>query len=71
MNADGTGVDRLTDHRGDEWFPTWSPDGEKIAFASSRGGNDDIYTMNADGTGVVRLTDHPQPDGSPTWQPVD
>ncbi len=71
MKADGTDLIRLTNHRGDEWFPTWSPDGEKIAFVSSRGGYDDIYTMSADGTGVVRLTDHPELDGSPTWQPVD
>jgi TolB protein len=71
MSADGTGVERLTDLPGDEWFPAWSPNGRKIAFAVSQGREEDIYTMNADGTGVERLTDLPGMVGSPSWQPVD
>jgi TolB protein len=39
----------------------------KIAFASDRAGNLDIYTMNADGTAVTRLTDDPASDGVPAW----
>src|SRR5207247_1465359 len=37
--------------------PVWSPDGERIAFHSTRdGGDEDIFVMNADGSGVTQLT---------------
>src|SRR4026209_1910493 len=42
-----------------EHQPKWSPDGRRISFVSSRGGNFDLYVMNADGTNVTRVTDHP------------
>lgn len=55
-----------------DWFdedPQWSPDGGRVAFASTRGGgrNLDIFVMQADGSQVVRLTDHPAPDQDPAW----
>ena len=49
--------------------PKWSPDGRRISFVSSRGGNFDLYVMNADGTNVTRLTDHPANDFDPIWMP--
>jgi len=33
--------------------PTWSPDGHRIAFASNRYGDYEIFVMDADGTNVV------------------
>jgi TolB protein len=47
--------------------PAWSPDGRRIAFASARDGNSEIYVMNADGSSPVRLTEHPEQDDFPAW----
>ncbi|HWI18253.1 MAG TPA: DPP IV N-terminal domain-containing protein [Vicinamibacterales bacterium] len=49
--------------------PRWSPDGRRIAFASSRGSNFDIYVMDADGRNVTRLTEHAASDMDPFWMP--
>ncbi|OYV96426.1 MAG: hypothetical protein B7Z68_05690 [Acidobacteria bacterium 21-70-11] len=39
-------------------MPVWSPDGTKIAFASDRYGNFDIFLMPAEGGDAKRLTFH-------------
>ena len=57
----------LTD---DGFSPAWSPDGTKIAFASLRDGNSEIYTMNADGSSQTRITNDPGAQWDPSWQPV-
>ncbi len=41
----------------------------KIAFASKREGNHEIYVINGDGTNLLRLTEHPALDGRPSWSP--
>jgi Tol biopolymer transport system component len=49
--------------------PAWSHDGRRIAFSSTRGGNNnlDIWVMDADGSNPVRLTDHQAPEQDPAW----
>ena len=66
MNADGTQVRQLTDNDAWEAFPTWSPDGTRIAFSSpsSSGNYLEIFVMNADGTDVYSTG---QEGGSPSW----
>jgi Tol biopolymer transport system component len=57
MNADSTGLKRLTTYPGQDNWPSWSPDGKQIAFA--RGPTpyrNEIYVMNADGTHQRELT---------------
>lgn len=53
MKADGSGVRRipLPDGYGPRW-PTWSPDGRRIAFGF---GYDGIFVVNRDGSGFRRL----------------
>jgi len=56
MNADGTGITRLTNNAVSDGYPSWSPDGLKITFTRNTGTNPDVFVMNADGTGQQRLT---------------
>ena len=69
MNADGTGLVRLTDHPAGSGAPAWSPDGRRIAFTVQRFGNDEIFVINADGTELVNLTHHAADDAAPAWSP--
>jgi Tol biopolymer transport system component len=72
MNSDGSGQTRLTDNDVHDGNPSWSPDGEKIAFDNS-GDNSivtsEIYVMNSDGSGQTRLTDNDAADEDPSWSP--
>ena len=45
------------------------PRRSRIAFASSRDGNSEIYVMNADGSGQTNLTNNSAFDGAPAWSP--
>ena len=66
IDADGSNEVLLTTSGNS---PSWSPDGTKIVFSSSRDGNSEIYVMNADGTEQTRLTNNIARDASPTWSP--
>jgi Tol biopolymer transport system component len=39
---------------GNNLFPVWTPDGERLVVASDRGGSHQLYTISADGTGSPR-----------------
>jgi hypothetical protein len=69
MNADGGGVFRVTSNSAEDSAPTWSPDGGRLAFETTRDGQSEIYVTNLDGSGVVRLTANPANDSSPAWSP--
>ncbi len=60
---------RLTDKGGNDTWPTWSPDGKRIAFQSDRGGDWDIWVINIDGSGLTNLTNSPDQDEHPAWSP--
>jgi Tol biopolymer transport system component len=55
-----------------DYDPAWSPDGEKIAFASDRDGDFDIFVMDTDPStdGATNLTsDRGEADSEPAWSP--
>jgi hypothetical protein len=49
--------------------PAWSPGGDRIAFDTTRDGNNDVYTMDVDGGNLTRLTTNPAGDSDPNWAP--
>jgi len=67
MNADGSNQINLSNNLASERHPSFSHDGSKIAFVSSRDGNNEIYVMNADGSNQIRLTNNPASDFYPGW----
>lgn len=69
MDVNGTNVRRLTTSPGIDTEPAFSPDGSKIAFASTRAGNLDIWVMNADGSNPQRLTSSAFHETEPAWSP--
>lgn len=69
MAVDGSNQKRLTSIDGIDGSPTWSPDGNRIAFSSNRHGSMDIFVMNSDGSGLLRLTDNPANESDPIWSP--
>lgn len=80
IDPDGSNEVRLTNSKHesmgqyseDDVF-SWSPDGSKIAFTSTRGGGPVIYTMNSDGTDQKRLIGpregKDEDANSPAWSP--
>jgi Tol biopolymer transport system component len=82
IKPDGTSIKRLTTTHGNDAHMAWSPDGEYIAFASSRMGFKDeamytdapqpygeLFVMRYDGTHIEQLTDNQWEEGTPAWQP--
>ena len=73
MNADGSGLTRLTqnDER-DDSYPTWSPDG-RIVFQARVGwgktANLDVFVVGVDGTDEINATNSPGDEEMPSWSP--
>jgi TolB protein len=60
---------RLTDGAWDDTHPALHPDGSKLAFASNRDGDWDLYWMNLTSGEVTQITNTPEYDASPSWSP--
>ncbi len=69
---------RLTDNREGNFAPSLSPDGRRLAFASSRDGDSELYSLEL-GAPSLRLAAAPQPtrltafhrdDWAPAWNPA-
>ena len=51
---------QLTTHPAHDTRPVWSPDGQRIAFASNRSGNFDVFLMNKEGSPPTPQTNIPR-----------
>ena len=73
VNADGSGLRRLTRTRGDRFatLPVWSPDGRRIAFArlATQPRRTTIFVANVDGSGERALTRNASPFAYFVWSP--
>lgn len=58
VSAEGGVAQQLTFHEAHDFMPVWSNDGERIAFASDRYGNFNVFVMDSDGGPAGRLTWH-------------
>jgi TolB protein len=52
----------------EEW-PSFSPDGKRFAFTSTRDGQQEVYTASVEGGEWTRLTSDPGIDAHPAWSP--
>ena len=59
----------LTTHEASDRSPRWSPDGERIAFLSSRQGGNQLWVIEATGGEARQLTDLEGGAGTPVWSP--
>jgi Tol biopolymer transport system component len=69
MRADGSRVRRLTSAPAQEFDPTWSPDGRRIAYRHQTEDDEttEIYVMDADGSHQTNLTRNEVADWGPDW----
>ncbi len=76
-NPDMTHQVQITPGTSDGWFPSWSPDGTRIAFSSHSSDPDpnddaeviDVFTMRPDGSDVRKITDSVGTSAKPSWSP--
>ena len=65
VNADGSGLTRVSTHPRRDRDPVWSPDSTRLAFVSEGA----IYRVNRDGSELMPLTREPGYHDGPRWSP--
>lgn len=71
VQADGSGLENLTESLHDEFDPTWSPDGNWIYFNSTVGSRRslNLFRMQPDGEHLQNVTDVSGTVTEPYWSP--
>jgi TolB protein len=72
MNAEGGDFQRVTNGEGEASNPSWSPDGQHIAFSWTRGyakGDWNVFTMDIASRQYIQLTHSEGRNENPTWAP--
>jgi Tol biopolymer transport system component len=82
-NRDGSGFRQVTKNGAANFAPYWTPDDQRILFASnfrgleeaaktgnhSAAGNFDLFLIGEDGSGLEQVTHHPEFDSFPMFSP--
>ncbi|NGP88233.1 IPT/TIG domain-containing protein [Fodinibius halophilus] len=76
MSSSGSNQTPLTDDKGNDKYPSWSPDGTKIVFYSDRlydkndpPKGDDIFTVTVQGHSIQAITENDAENTEPRWSP--
>jgi Tol biopolymer transport system component len=72
INADGSGARNITNSPEDEYWPSWSPDGTRIAFARMSlvvNNQGSLVVLDPDGSHPVVLDGPPVNSNTPVWSP--
>ena len=71
MNDDGTNPQRLTHNNVIDAYPSWSPDGRFLAFASTRSESWEVFVIELATRTLTQLTglEGDTGSGSPDWSP--
>jgi Tol biopolymer transport system component len=71
INADGSGLRRLTSDPHADFDPALSPDGKQVAYRHQDGedSSTDVFVMNADGSGAHNVSHQKGADWGPNWSP--
>ncbi len=69
VHADGSGLERLTDHPAFDDQGALSPDGSSLAFVSTRDGAANIWLLDLRSKTLSNLTEGSSGDFRPAWSP--
>ncbi len=72
MNLDGADLERLSAGTGEATNPSWSPGGDHIAFAWTKGfepGNYNVFIMDVASRQITQLTSNEGRNENPSWAP--
>lgn len=69
FRGDGSELRKLTTGDVRDRGPSWSPDGQRIAFGSNRGGDYQLWTVRTDGQDLKPMVSNPTGAFSPVWSP--
>jgi TolB protein len=70
QSIDGVAVTQLTSGPASDVQPAFSPDGRRVAFASDRAGNWDIWIIDIEDKTVTQVTRTGDPELHPSWSPT-
>jgi len=65
----GAVITQITDEQADDAQPAFDPSGDRVAFASNRAGQWDIWVVDANGKNPIQITNSPAPELHPSWSP--
>lgn len=69
VSTSGGDTRELIASNGNNDTPRWSPDGQRIAFLSTRDGAPQIYVADASGANPLKVTNAPEGVGEFIWSP--